>query len=129
MQKSLMMSVVFLSVATSTGVFAADCNIDHYNFVFGQDTSTHMTVKSGKMCGSTIKMGSGGGLKTLAIAQPPQSGNAMTPTGVRWEYRSKPGFSGKDSFVVQGSGESMSNKRGTVHSGNTNINVDVDVIP
>ena len=128
MRKLAVVATLVLSVTSATKSFAADCNIDHYNFVFGQDTSTHMTVKSGKTCGSTIRT-NGGGLRSLAIAQSPQSGNAMTPTSVRWEYRSKPGYSGKDSFVVQGSGESMSNKRGATHSGNVNINVDVDVVP
>lgn len=128
MRKTSAIFITGLLTVCATECLAADCNIDHYNFIFGQDTSTHMTVKSGKTCGSNIRTG-GGGLRSLTIAQPPQSGSAMTPTNVRWEYRSKPGYAGKDSFVVQGAGESMSNKRGAVHSGNVNINVDVDVVP
>ena len=119
-------AIGLFSMIIANVCYAKDCNIEHYNFVFGQDTSTHMTVKSGKSCGSTITT-RGGGMQSLAISQPPQSGSAMTPTLVRWEYRSKPGYSGKDAFVVQGSGESMG-QRG-VHRGNVNINVDVDVVP
>ena len=128
MKKILFGSSASLAIVLSTYAHAENCHVDHYNFVFGQDTSTHMMVKSGKTCGSSIRVG-GGGLTSLTIAQPPQSGQATTPSSVRWEYRPKPGYSGKDAFVVQGTGESMSSKRGIVHSGNVNINVDVDVVP
>ena len=127
MHKAFIASTFLISCTIITSVsYAKDCDIEHYSFVFGQDTSTHMTVKSGKSCGSTITT-RGGGMQSLAVSQPPQSGSAVTPTLVRWEYRSKPGYSGKDAFVVQGSGESMG-QRG-VHRGNVNINVDVDVVP
>lgn len=103
---------------------AADCHVDHYDIIFGTDTSTHMTVRSGKSCGSTIVMRRGS-LQSLAVAQSPQSGIAAA-SGFRWEYKSKPGFSGKDAFIVQGSGEQMGNRG--VHRGAVNISVDVDVV-
>lgn len=128
MRKVLFGSSALLAIVLPTHAYAEDCHVDHYSFIFGQDTSTHMMVKAGKTCGSNLRVG-GGGLTSLAIAQPPQNGHATTPTSMRWEYRPKPGYSGKDAFVVQGVGESMSSKRGAVHSGNVNINVDVDVVP
>ena len=115
-------------VVSSSLVKAADCHIDNFHFTYGSDTSTHMNVKSGKSCGSTMTT-KGGGLSSLAIAQSPQNGSATTPSSYRWEYKSARGFTGKDTFVVQLTGSGGNNRGTHISSGTTNISVDVDVMP
>ena len=127
MIRNLLSAIVF--VGSSTCVFAADCHIDTYNFVWGADTSTHMTVKSGHRCGSTIKHSNGSGATATDISQPAANGTASAPSPNLWEYNARKGFAGKDSFVVATTGESMSGKRARVFSGTTHISVDVDVVP
>ena len=47
MHKAFIASTFLISCTIITSVsYAKDCDIEHYNFVFGQDTSTHMTVKA-----------------------------------------------------------------------------------
>lgn len=108
---------------------AADCHIDPYNFTWGSDTSTHMTVKSGHACGSTIGHGNGSGARQTDISQPAANGTADAPSANSWKYVARKGFTGKDSFVVATTGESMGSKTGRVFSGTTHISVDVDVVP
>ena len=121
----IMLAAVFTLIPISFS-YAADCQVAPYNFHFGTDSSTTMTVKSGKTCGSNVRVRAGG-LSSLQIGQAAQNGTASTIGTSRWEYRSRPGFNGKDAFVVQMSGESMGTRR--VSNGTTNISVDVDVTP
>lgn len=106
---------------------AADCHVDPFRFTYGSDTQTHMDMKQGGTCGHTLHE-RGGGLSSVGVAQNAQNGTASV-SGSRWDYRPRKGFTGHDTFVVQVSGESMSNRRGSDHKGTANITVDVDVTP
>lgn len=127
MKKVLCTFAIIAEFVFSSNSFAADCHIDHFSFNFGTDTSTHMSTKGGTSCGKTMHIN--GGVTSLVIAQPPQSGSATVSNNNHWEYRAKSGYSGKDAFIVKITGEFMSQKRNYIHNGDTKIIVDVDVTP
>jgi hypothetical protein len=102
----------------STATWAADCYVAPYTFAHAAvlfDASTTMTVKSGKTCGSTMHTSFGHlGIRITTLAK---NGTALTRGSDRWEYTSRKGFTGSDSFVV-----SL-----TLENAISNINVTVNV--
>lgn len=108
---------------------AADCHVDHYQFVFQSDTSTSMVTRSGGNCFSRINGSSS--IDAINIGQQPAHGSAFVDGTHRWGYRSTKGYVGPDMFVVTLSGTSFHKGRsGTVPlQGRTNISVNVNVVP
>jgi len=127
--KSLFLGVFALACMPAVPALASDCEVDHFSFVWGTDTQTHMTVKSGKSCKISVKLGRGSGMRSSEVSQPAQNGTVASNQALSWQYRSRTGYTGKDAFVVQASGESMGGRGTSVHTGTTNLAVDVDVVP
>ena len=115
--------LILISFGCSRG-YAADCHVDHYNFVFGSDAQTIMTVKTGKVCTSGFTF-RGGGLQSMQVQQAAQNGVAAVSVQ-RLAYKPNPGFVGHDSFVIKVTGETMGR---IVHRGETNIMFNVSVVP
>jgi hypothetical protein len=106
------------STCFSTAPRAADCHIAPFAFGYKGvpfDTSTTMTVTSGKTCGALLHTAFA--RIRLTILNRPKNGTALTKGSDWWGYASRPGFAGSDSFVVSVEGD-----RGT-----SNIRVAVDV--
>jgi hypothetical protein len=101
----------------SAAAQAEDCDLARYNVYFGSDGSTTMTVKSGKICDEPLYSG-GLRIHGLTISSPAKNGTAFT-RGNDFAYRSRPGFTGTDRFVV-----AVASYLGTSH-----LTVDVDVVP
>ena len=120
-------------VAMAGPALAADCRIDHFSFVFGSDSQTHMVVKSGRLCTISMRMGLAyrsayvGGPGAVAVSTPASHGVATTPTLQTWTYVSQAGYVGKDHFVFDETGEVMTTRQ--VIRGTSHIDVDVDVVP
>lgn len=127
MKQLINMAAFAAAIVFPSCSYAGTCKIDAYYFAYGTDTSTHMTVKSGTICGRTMNVY--GGVTSLSITQPPQNGSAATSNSKHWEYHAREGYTGKDAFVVQISGEATGRNRGAPLKGSTSINVDVDVVP
>ena len=112
---------------------AADCRIEHFQFVFGSDAQTRMVVKSGRLCTISRQMGLAnrsayvGGPDATSISTPPSHGVASTPTLQTSTYVSQAGYVGKDHFVFDVTGEVMTTRR--VLRGTSHIDVEVDVVP
>ena len=123
-RKAVVILTLTLVDAVACVSYAADCHVEHYNFNFGADTQTKMTVKSGKICtsGFTVR---GGGIRSMQVQQAAQHGTAAL-SSQRLAYMAEPGYVGKDFFIVRISGETMGRR---VQSGNTDISIDVTVIP
>ncbi len=122
---ALRLGLSLLFVLPSLAASAAGCRIAPFRLFFGQDSQMHMVARSGRPCGSIINW-HGGGASAMTIAQPPANGVVTTPSINSWRYVSRPGFTGKDRFVLQTSGVTMARR---VYSGTSNIAVAVDVVP
>ena len=115
----------FLLMSFSTPALAAKCSVEHYRFVWGSDTSTHMTVKTGSVC--RLSIGNRTFVRSASVAQPAGSGVVTEVDNNNWIYKPRAGFSGKDAFVVLVSGQGT---RGAhLYDGESRISVDVDVTP
>src|SRR5438128_1283871 len=95
------LATVFLM---TLGVFEASaCNTARFRFTFGSDTSTVMTVGSGKPCAIPLRAGARSTFSGVSISAPARNGTARAgSTGVT--YQSKPGYKGADSFAFTVSG-------------------------
>ncbi len=97
---------------------AAACQFASSSSFYGEDQHIEMFVDSGKICGAALSVG--GMLKSVSITQPPKNGGA----GARsyyWGYQSKPGFKGKDEFVVT----VVTEFYGAIKSSQTHVTVNV----
>ncbi len=118
--------------AAASPASAAGCHVDSFSFIFGSDAQTHMTVKSGQLCNVSMRMGlrmrsaNVGGPSDVSVAEQAAHGVASTPDLQNWNYVSRPGYVGKDRFVIQETGEVMARY---VYSGTSHFTVDVDVMP
>jgi hypothetical protein len=99
----------------SQAAWAEDCYLSRYSVYFGSDGSATMTVKSGQTCDEPIYSG-GPRIHSLTISSPAKNGTAFT-NGNDLAYRSKPGFTRSDRFVV-----TLTSFLGTSH-----LTVDVNV--
>ena len=126
-------AIAVIMVAMATPALAANCQIEHFEFVFGTDAQTRMVVKSGRLCTISMRMGLAyrsayvGGPGAISVSTPASHGVASTPTLQSWAYVSQPGYVGKDHFVFDETGEVMTTRR--VVRGTSHIDVDVDVVP
>ncbi len=119
----LIVAVVLITGASPA--FAANCVVQPFSYIFGADIDAHMAVKTGLPCRFGLNAQSK--LQSSKIEQNASSGTVIGADDRHWIYRSRPGFSGKDSFVVLISGDSV--RRSRIISGETKISVDVDVSP
>ena len=123
----------FAFLLPASNLLAATCSISGYQFMFGQDTETHMIVKSGTLCGSTFgkvtshpALAQIGGPTGTVVSEAATNGTASVLSESHWQYVPRRGFVGKDRFVVAISGEMMGR---FVQRGTTHLTVEVDVVP
>jgi len=131
--KLLHAAFVVALVMPATPASAVGCHVDTFSVVFGSDSQTHMTVKSGQLCNVAMTMGlrmrsvNAGGPSDMSVAEQAAHGLASVPNLQNWNYVSRPGYVGKDRFVLQDTGEVMTTRH--VYNGTSHITVDVDVVP
>lgn len=107
---------------------AQDCHVQQFYTIFGTDNQVNMAVKSGKPC--IVTMNARAAVQSSSILRNGASGAVLMPTSHRWGYQSRPGFVGKDSFVVEMVGTSYVGRANQIPvSGPSKITVDVDVVP
>ena len=116
--------VIVGSLIIAQPVLAAHCRYDRTAFIFGQDTSGHITAPAAVPC--HIFFRSARGRSEWSIAQQPGHGALLPIEGRGWNYIPAHGYSGPDSFVVEVTGESMGRY---VHSGSSKVSFAVDVVP
>ena len=108
---------VFVLLAAS--IEAEACSVQRYSFSWGSDTRTTVTVGTGQLCGSNLRIETGA-IESISIVRAPANGTARASAN-RWEYRSRLGFQGQDEFMVALTGH------GARGRGTTNIVVSVNV--
>lgn len=132
-------SVLALALASGPALAAppapagpSNCHVESFQLFFGSDVETHMTVRSGAVCGVSFVQGgrgrtvSAGGINRMGVSEQAQHGRAGTSGFSSWGYASQKGYVGPDRFVLEIGGEIMYDRviRGTSH-----VTVDVNVVP
>ncbi len=112
-----------LGIAASPA-FARDCTFENFGAVPGVDLNLQWAARSGHSCVLNLKVGARADNTSIAVVQQAAHGTAGTPTPLSISYVSRPGFVGRDSFVIESTAEVMSRIviRGTAH---WTINVNV----
>ncbi len=124
MKQSTMFSVLtaVAAVATLAAVSAAqaiECNVKGNRAVFGVSMNAGFNIKSGAACTSGYT--SGGLVQNAKVSQQPQHGSVRLLNNSSFEYRSKPGYTGPDAFVIEATG------RDTRGTGTSSVTYNVTV--
>lgn len=99
----------------------AQCAVEPWGIpYFGSNTSTAMSVGSGQPCQVYASVGGTNIVTSVAVIAPPREGTASVSDNVV-TYRSRPGFTGQDSFTFSVSGS------GPGGSGSSSVQVSVSV--
>jgi hypothetical protein len=99
----------------------AQCAVEPWGIpYFGSNTSTAMSAGSGQPCKVYANVGGTNIVNSVAVIAPPRHGAASVSDNVV-TYRSRPGFTGSDSFTFQVSGS------GPGGSGSSSVQVGVSV--
>ena len=120
MVKIILAALAALLISSSAAF--AQCEVKGYSIFFGSDTSFMLYAGSGETCGASIG-GRGNSIDSIKITSPPKNGVARIANLSTFGYRSKPGFHGKDQFVIHMVG-STSNP---ITHGASDVTVDVTV--
>jgi len=107
------------SLAVASTAEAADCVGSGTRAAWGQNMSATFDVASGESC--TYGFMFDGTANNSKILKRPKNGTARMIDVSTMEYKSKPGFKGTDSFVIQASG------RGMTSTGTSNITMNATV--
>lgn len=118
--------LTFLLGLQTAPAFAANCSFQPFSTVPGADLTLQWTAKSGRPCDLTLRVGNGTGATEMQVIQQASNGTASTPSLSSIRYISRPGFVGRDRFVIERTAESMARRviRGTAH-----WTIDVAVVP
>lgn len=115
--------VVFclLVLGCSSGAALAQCAVEPWGIpYFGSNTSTWMSAGSGQPCQVYANVGGTNVVTSVAVIAQPREGSASVSDNVV-TYRSRPGFTGQDSFTFEVSGS------GPGGSGSSSVQVSVSV--
>jgi len=103
--------VALTAVATLAAAGAAqaiECNVSGNRAVFGVAMNAGFNIKSGAACTSGYT--AGGMVQNAKVSQQPQHGSVRLLNNSSFEYRSQPGSTGPDAFLIEATG---SDTRGT----------------
>lgn len=114
--------ILFLLIlASSSAPALAQCAVQPWGIPYlGSNTSTSMSVGSGQPCQVYVNAGGTNIISSVAITVPPGNGSVSAGDDVV-TYRSRPGFTGQDSFTFSVSGS------GPGGSGTSSVQVNVSV--
>ncbi len=119
------LSGLLLGLRAST-VLAATCTFQPFTTVPGADVDIRWAAKSGHPCTLVLTVDSHIEVQRMLVVQQAAHGTAATPTLSSISYRSRPGFVGRDSFVIERTAEGMARR---VIGGTAHWTVNVDVVP
>ena len=123
----VLVAAAFLSAVISSAS-AQDCHVQQFYTIFGTDNQVNMAVKSGRPC--IVTLNARASVESSSILRNGTNGTALMPTSHRWGYQSRPGFVGRDNFVVEMVGTSYVGRANSIPvTGSSKISVDVDVEP
>jgi hypothetical protein len=111
--------VAVSSLAIASTAEAADCVGSGARAAWGQAMTATFEVNSGEGC--TYGFAFDGTASSSKILRKPQHGTARMINATTMEYKSKAGYKGSDSFVIQATG------RGMTSTGTSNITLNATV--
>ena len=125
MRHSLGLLAVLVGLQASPAL-AAECSFQPFTTVPGADVGLMWSAKSGHPCTLLLKVSSRIDNVSMTVARQATHGKAATPTVTTISYVSRPGFVGRDSFVIERTAEAMARfvTRGTAH-----WTINVNVVP
>jgi len=88
---------------------------------WGQDGTGTFEVSPGGSC--TIGASTFGKFEGSKVAKQPQHGKVTQLSVSSWQYTAKPGFTGTDTFVLEGTGHDPSQRAGQRSRVTMNVNV------
>ena len=123
--RSFVALTALLAFASSSAIAAGDCHIGRFNFNITSEGPwpAHMTVKSGKSCGSRNWRFGSTAPSMLYIAARPAHGALTISYPATYRYTPAGGYVGSDSFTLRVCGT----KNGG-YQGCANIRFDVSVV-
>jgi len=100
--KAVFLLMLFSLLLVSNEAGAADCRIRRFNFRITSQGPwpAHMTVQSGKSCGSR-RWTFGGIFKQLYLASAPRHGKVVLSFPGGYRYVPSPGYLGDDTFTLK----------------------------
>jgi len=110
---------VIASLGSVSLAHAIECNVKGNRAVFGVSMNAGFDIKSGRACTSGYT--AGGMVQDAKVTQQAQHGNVRLLNNSSFEYRSKPGYTGADVFVIEATGQ------GTFGSGTSTVTYNVNV--
>jgi hypothetical protein len=117
--RAVVVAAIVLGCSCAPGY--ALCAVEPWGIpYFGSSTSTWMSAGSGQPCQVYANVGGTNIVNSVAVIAPPRHGTASVSDNVV-TYRSRPGFTGADSFTFQVSGS------GPGGSGSSSVQVGVSV--
>jgi hypothetical protein len=102
--------LVLLSVGPATALDS--CVVAAHPAIFGADWNAAFAVKAGGGCMLDIPT-EGGSIRSAEIAQHPQHGTLRPLDNATWIYEARPGYNGRDSFIIKATGQSAEESPGT----------------
>ncbi len=112
-------ALVFYAPAHAQGV--PECRVLGNWAGWGQNGTGTFEVNPGGSC--TIGATTFGHFEGSRVAKKPQHGTVKQLSLSSWQYTAKPGFSGSDSFVLEGTGHDPSQPPGQRSQVTMNVNV------
>ncbi len=119
MHRTAILSLLVLG--GTSGSALAQCAVQPWGIPYlGSNTSTSMSAGSGQPCQVYVNAGGTNVISSVVVTAPPANGTVSASDDVV-TYRSRPGFSGQDSFTFSVSGS------GPGGSGSSSVQVNVSV--
>jgi hypothetical protein len=122
-------TLAFIAVAASAGLVSfvparaqvSECLVRGNWAGWGQDGSGAFEVGPGQSC--TIGASTFGKFEGSKVAKQPEHGTVKQLSVSSWQYTPSPGFTGSDSFVLEGTGHDPSQPAGQRSRVTMNVNV------
>jgi hypothetical protein len=99
--QAMLRLVVLLGVTVFPLTAEASCPSVHWNFKFGQETTTSRETDGTPCIFRMTDIGGEGAIYGVEIATPPKNGTALTSGRALVVYKPRAGFKGEDSFVFE----------------------------
>lgn len=114
-------TAVGFAAFTSAHAQVSECRVLGNWAGWGQDEIGTFDVGSGQSC--TIGATTFGRFEGSKVAQQPQHGTVKQLSVSSWQYTAMPGYTGTDSFVLEGIGHDPSQPAGQHSAVTMNVNV------
>ena len=114
-----LLAIAVLSLTPVSASAASDCRVTGTPAEFGVDMTGYFAIGSGETCNFPIRIP--GMMNSSGISQKPSHGTLTKVNVTTFTYTAARGYSGNDTFAIQGTGE------GPYGSGTSTMTVNVTI--